>query len=272
MRSTRSMLRSIRIARSRRSWSRSGLRDEHLRCHRRRGERATEVVREQRDEPLPDDSLGVEPLHVVAELLEEVSQLVLPLPRAQRRADHRPQRDEPEGPLEDGHEVRVLQRIDDPSQHLVRAVTASREDDRNSRPGLLRLQDAREDRSAVLAERLGGHDDGAGAGPDLPTELVQVRARPGRDAGAAKQVARHLGVPSEGREHQDPQVRSAGWVGHGHVHFSSDSPWPAYTGSPVSTPWNCSSGAPTVIPSAPRPNSRMVRSWRPLRFLKTEIA
>jgi hypothetical protein len=43
-------------------------------------------------------------------------------------------------------------------------------------------------------------------------------------------------------------------------------------GTPVSTPWNSRSGAPTCSPPRCTRTSRMVRSWSPVRFFTTETA
>jgi hypothetical protein len=88
-----------------------GTGDEQLGSHCRGGERAAEVVREERHEPLADDLLRVEPLDVHPELLHEVPQLVLALACRERRVDDGPEGDEPDGALENGHRSRTLQGV-----------------------------------------------------------------------------------------------------------------------------------------------------------------
>jgi hypothetical protein len=231
-----------------------------------RRQRISQLVAERRQELVLPLVGQPQRLFDAGAFVDVAPNLVLPIARAQRRAHgtqqrrdaQRPleQRDVAEGPhgLARGRRVRTRER-----QHQ----------DRQVGPGRLPRQCRRQPGVALGRDHLFGHDEYRRAANDLVERLVEAGADVDGDFRLPEQGRRGGRILARRRKHEDAIVDRRG-CRRGHCRGSGSIG--STTGTPVSTPRNSRSGGPTLMPVASSVNSRIVRSWRPPRFLRTESA
>src|SRR6266403_50087 len=179
---------------------------------------------------------------------EQVPDLVLAAPRAERRTHRAQERAHANGTVEQGHVGCV------PS----RSLATAEDDQRKVRPGRLPPELLGESRRRRGKERFLGEHCRTGALGDPFAELPDVKARQRLETVGAEGPLRELAVPAQRRENQDA--------------LAGHSTPGRKRGTPVSTPCMLERRAPTRTPLASMPSSRMSMACFPSRRLITETA
>src|SRR6266478_2472712 len=179
---------------------------------------------------------------------EQVPDLVLAAPRAERRTHRAQERAHPGGAVEQRHVGCVR----------CRRLAAAEDDQRKVRPGRLPPELLGESRRRRGKERFLGEHCRAGALGDPFAELPNVKACERLDPAGAECPLRELAVSTQRRQDQDP--------------FARHSTPGRMRGTPVSTPCMLERRPPTRTPLASMPSSRMSIACLPSRRLSTEMA